>query len=193
MQGWQVACTVGGSFDGGGGGESPSRIVTSTDDGLPAVTSVGSVPSDTVNVSSSVSASSTVGIVPVPVVRPPLIVMLASAPKSPDSALPAVSSNGIVTLFDSTSDSCAVTVTGCPSSNGFGDADRLTDGVGGGGGGVVRVKVSLAMRTLENLPVPAMRVMTPCGSVSSLDSVNSVPSSVPASYGKRSTTCDSRH
>ena len=62
------------------------------------------------------------------------------------------------------------------------------------GGGVVNlVKVSLAMRTLENGPVPAMRVMTPCGLVSGLESEKSSPSSVPASYGKRSTTCDSRH
>ena len=176
---------------GGGGGESSSRIVTSTDDGSPAVTSVGSPPSDTVNVSSSLSASSVVAIVPVPVVCPPATVTLASAPKSSDSAVPDASTSGIVTLFDNVSDSRAVTVTDCPSSTGFGETARLT--VGFGGGVVILVKVSLAMRTLENLPVPAMRVMTPCGFVAGLDSVNSVPSSVPASYGKRSTTCDCRH
>ncbi|MYG40878.1 MAG: hypothetical protein F4201_08725 [Nitrospira sp. SB0677_bin_15] len=37
----------------GGGGSSSSSILTSTEDGLPAVTDAGSVPSATVNVSSS--------------------------------------------------------------------------------------------------------------------------------------------
>ena len=165
---------------GGGGSSSSSRIVTSTNDGSPAVTSGGNVPSDTVNVSWSVSASTTVEIVPAPVVCPPVIVMLASDPKSSDSAVPVSSTSGIVTSSANASDSDAVTVTDSPSSTGFGDASRLTEG---SGAGVNLVKVSHAMGTLENLPVPAMFVMTPCGSVSSLLSENSVPSSVPASYG----------
>ena len=107
---------------------SSSRIVTRTDDGLPAVTSDGSVPSATVNVSSSSSASSAVVTTPVPVVCPPATVMLSSAPGSPDSAVPAVSASEIVTLPDSVSDSRAVTVTDCPSSTGFGATDRLTIG-----------------------------------------------------------------
>ena len=176
---------------GGSGAPSPSRIVTSTDAGLPAVTSPGRLPSPTVNVSCSASASSVVEIVPVPDVRPPPTVMLASDPKSPASAVPADSDSGIVTLFDNAADSRAVTVTDCPSSTGFGAADRLTLGVGGGV--VSLVKVSTAMGSLENLPVPAMRVMTPCGLVSGLDRENSSPSSVPASYGKRFTTRDCRH
>ena len=126
------------------------------------------------NVSCSASASSVVEIVPVPDVRPPPIVMLASDPKSPASAVPADSDSGIVTLFDNAADSRAVTVTDCPSSTGFGAADRLTLGVGGGV--VSLVKVSTAMGSLENLPVPAMRVMTPCGLVSGLDRENSSPS-----------------
>ena len=169
---------------------SSSRIVTSTNDGSPAVTSGGNVPSDTVNVSSSASASSTVGIVPAPSVCPPVIVMLASDPKSFDSAVPDASSSGIVTSSDNASDSCAVTVTDSPSATGFGDAMRLTEG---SVGGVNLVKVSHAIGTLENLPVPAMLVMSSCGSVSSLLRVNSVPSSVPASCGYRFTTCVCLH
>ena len=188
VQGSQTACTVGGLFR---GVTSSSRMVTSIDAGLPSATSAGRVPSATVNVSSSASASSAVETVPVPVVCPLPMVMLASDPKSPASAVPAVSMSGIVTPLPNASDSRAVTVTGCPSSTGFGETDRLTVGVAGGV--VILVKVSLAMRTLENLPVPAMPVTTPCGFVSGLESENSVPSSVPASYGKRSTTCDCRH
>ena len=135
--------------------------------------------------------SSVVEIVPVPVVCPPPIVMLASDPKSPASAVPAASATGIVTPPANASDNCAVTVTDCPSSTGFGETDRLT--LGGGGGVVSLVKVSTAMGSLENLPVPAILVMTPCGFVSGLESENSVPSSVPASYGKRFTTYDCRH
>ena len=165
---------------GGGGSSSSSRIVTSTNAGSPAVTSGGNAPSDTVNVSSSTSASSTVAIAPAPVVCPPVIVMLASDPKSSDSAVPVSSTSGIVTSSANASDSDAVTVTDSPSSTGFGDAARLTEG---SVGGVNLVKVSHAMGTLENLPVPAMFVITPCGSVSSLFSENSVPSSVPASCG----------
>ena len=187
VQGSQTARTVGGLF----GDVVSSRIVTSTDAGLPAVTPAGRSPSATVNVSSSPSTSSAVQTVPVPVACPAPIVTSASEPKSPSSAVPAVSTSGMVTSSANVSDSCAVTVTGCPSLTGFGETDRLTVGVAGGV--VILVKVSLAMRTLENLPVPAMRVMTPCGFVSGLESENSVPSSVPASYGKRSTTCDWRH
>jgi len=43
--------------------------------------------------------------------------------------VPAVSTSGTVTPPDSASDSRAVTVTGPPSSTGFGAADRLTAGV----------------------------------------------------------------
>ena len=110
---------------------SSSRILTVTEDGLPARTDEGRLPSATVNVSSSVSASSLVVIVPVPVAEPPAIVMLASAPKSPDSAVPAVTATGIVTAFDSAADNLAVTVTDEPSSTGFGEADSDTVGVGG--------------------------------------------------------------
>ena len=73
-----------GSGGSGGSGESgvpsSSRIVTWTDDGLPAVTSGGKLPSATVNVSLSSSASCAVVTVPVPVVCPPLTVMLPSEP-----------------------------------------------------------------------------------------------------------------
>jgi len=116
-----------------GGVPSSSRIVTSTDDGLPAITSGGSVPSATVNVSSSSSSSCDVVTVPVPVVCPPVTVMLASEPWSPASAVPRVNVSGIVTLRDSAEDSFAVTVTDVPSSTGFGEADRLTVDVAGGG------------------------------------------------------------
>ena len=61
-------------------GTSPSVIVTVTLFGLPAVTEAGSVPSATVNVSSSVSASSVVVIRPVALVEPAVISMPASDP-----------------------------------------------------------------------------------------------------------------
>ena len=115
----------------GGAVPSPSRIRTVTEDGLPARTDAGRLPSATVNVSSSASASSLVAILPVPLVEPPAIVMPASAPKSPDSAVPAVTETGIVTAPVSADDSRAVTVTGEPSSTGFGEADSDTVGVGG--------------------------------------------------------------
>ena len=58
-----------------------SSIVTSTESGLPASTDVGRLESSaTVNVSSSVSASTAVVIVPVPLVSPLLILMLDSGP-----------------------------------------------------------------------------------------------------------------
>ena len=47
--------------------------------------------------------------------------------------MPRVNVSGIVTLPDSAEDSSAVTVTDVPSSTGFGEADRLTVGVAGGG------------------------------------------------------------
>ena len=114
-----------------GAGPSASRMVTRTDGGVPGVTSFGKLPSATVNVSSSSSASSVVVTVPVPVRPPPLMVMLPREPKSPGSAVPAVSTSGIVTAFDSAPDSVAVTVTELPSSTGFGAADRRTFGDGG--------------------------------------------------------------
>ena len=55
-----------------------------------------------------------------------------------------------------------------------------------------RVKVRVAIGSFENLPVPLMLVMAPCGEVAAFDSENSVPSSVPASYGNRSTVCDAQ-
>ena len=106
--------------------------MTTTDDGTPTVTSAGSAPNATVKVSSSSSASLTVAIVPVPLVCPPAIATLASEPKSPSSAVPAVSPSGIVTEFGNAAERRTVTVTGCPSSTGFGDAARLTVGSGGG-------------------------------------------------------------
>ena len=57
-----------------------SVIVTVTEVGLPDTTDDGRVPSATVNVSSRVSASAVVDIVPVPVVEPAAIVMLDSDP-----------------------------------------------------------------------------------------------------------------
>ena len=96
---------------------------------------------------------------------------------------------GTDTLFVRAADNLALTVTGCPSSTGLGEAERLTVGAGGWRS----VKVSLAMRTLENLPVPLMLVIVPCGLVAGLLSENSVPSSVPASYGKRSTSIEVLH
>jgi hypothetical protein len=114
----------------GGGGPS-SRIVITTEDGLPTFTLDGRLPSETVNVSSSSSASRVVWIVPVPVVCPPLIVMFVSEPMSPASADPAVSVTGTDTLFVSAADNLALTVTGCPSFTGLGEAERLTVGIGG--------------------------------------------------------------
>ena len=113
-----------------------------------------------------------------PVVEAAAMVMLSSRPWSSGSAVPAVSVSGIVTSSASASESVAVTVTGLPSSTGLGDADRLTVGRVSVS---VRRKVSLAMRWFENLPVPLMLVMTPCGSVAGLLRENSSPSSVPAS------------
>ena len=69
-----------GSGGGGGGGTSSSAIVTVTELGLPAVTEDGSVPSATVKVSSSKSASSAVEIVPEPVTWLLRMRMLASEP-----------------------------------------------------------------------------------------------------------------
>ena len=59
---------------------SSSLMVTRTELGLPAVTDDGRLPSATVNVSSSVSASWFVVTVPVPFVEPELMVMLDSEP-----------------------------------------------------------------------------------------------------------------
>jgi len=70
------AVTVGGRLGGG----VRSRIVTTTEDGLPGDSPSGSAPSATVNVSSSRSASRAVVTVPVPVVCPPPMAMLASEP-----------------------------------------------------------------------------------------------------------------
>lgn len=108
-----------------------SVMVTVTESRLPAVTDDGSVPSDTVKVSSSVSPSCFVVIVPVPVVWPALTVIDESDPTSPGSAVSRVTLTGIVTAFDSARDSLAVTVTDEPSVTGFGEAERET--VGGGG------------------------------------------------------------
>ena len=52
--------------------------------------------------------------------------MPANAPKSPGSAVPAVSVSGIVTPFGNVPDSRAVTVADPPSSTGLGATDRLT-------------------------------------------------------------------
>ena len=125
VHGSQVAWTVGALF---ADGESSSRMVTATDDGLPTLNPAGRAPSATVKVSSFWSASSAVAMVPVPEVCPLPIVMLASDPKSPASAVPAVSTSGMVTPPPTVSDSHAVTVTGCPSSTGFGETDRLAAG-----------------------------------------------------------------
>ena len=112
-------------------GTSPSVIVTATVFGLPAVTVEGSVlPSATMNVSSSVSVSSVVVIRPVPVVDPGVITMLVSEPRSSASAVRRVTLTGIATWVDRVAESVAVTVTGEPSSTGFGEADRLTDAAG---------------------------------------------------------------
>ena len=128
-QGSQVARTVGGSFTGGGG--PTSLMVIATEDGLPTLTLDGRLPSETVNVSSSSSASRVVWMVPVPVVCPPLIVMFVSVPMSPGSADPTASVTGTDTLFVRAADNLALTVTGCPSFTGLGEAERLTAGRGG--------------------------------------------------------------
>ena len=117
-------------------GWSSSRIVISTDDGVPAVTVFGRVPSATVKVSSCSSASCAVVIVPVPLVAPELIAMLVSVPWSPDSAEPSVNVTGMATLPDSADDSVAVTVTDEPSGTGFGEAARETAGTAAGARGV---------------------------------------------------------
>ena len=83
------------------------------------------------NVSSTLSASWFVVIVPLPLVAPEAIPMLASVPWSSGSAESSVIVTGIVTLPDSAADSVAVTVTVRPSTTGFGDADSRTVGVVG--------------------------------------------------------------
>ena len=113
-----------------GGRFDDSRIVTRTEDGFPAVTGAGRSPIATVNVSSSVSASSAVVIVPLPLVKPALTRMPASVPWSPSSDLFRVTVKGTVKSSDSASDSRAVIVTASPSSTGFGEADSDTAGFG---------------------------------------------------------------
>ena len=113
-------------------GLSSSVIVTSTEVVLPGATAGGrlAVFSATVNVSSSTSASWFAEIVPVPLVDPDETVIPDSVPKSPVSAVPAVSVSGIVAgAPPPPSFACfryAVTVTLEPSFTGFGDADRFT-------------------------------------------------------------------
>ena len=68
-----------------------------------------------------------------------------------------------------------------------------TVGAGGAGGVSLRTKLRVAIGRRENLPVPLMLVMTPRGDVAGLPSENPSPSSVPASYGNRSTDCRERH
>ena len=113
-------------------GLSSSQILTCTELGLPAVTEDGSVPSDTVKVSSSSSASWFVETGPVPVVWPAAIEMEASVPTSPDSAVFGVvveTVTGIVTGLESALESLAVTVTDKPSVTCLG-ADSETVGRG---------------------------------------------------------------
>ena len=52
------------------------------------------------------------------------------------------------------------------------------------------VKLRLAIGSVENLPVPRILSMVPCGVVARLSSENSPPSSVPASQGCRFTSCE---
>ena len=59
--------------------------------------------------------------------------------------------------------------------------------------GARRSKVSVAIGWFENLPVPLMLVIVPCGEVAALVSENSAPFSVPALYGNRSTWCCDSH
>ena len=111
---------------------SSSSIVTWTEAGLPSVTADGRVPSDTVKVSSRVSVSWFVAIVPVPVFCSAAMVIEASVPTSPASAVfePDVSIvTGIVTSLEIGLDSVAVTVTPKPSTTGSGDADSDTFGM----------------------------------------------------------------
>ena len=69
---------------------SSSAIRISTEPGVPAATDDGSAPSATVKVSSSSSGSWFVAMVPVPLVAPAAITMLASVPWSAGSAVPSV-------------------------------------------------------------------------------------------------------
>ena len=69
--------------------------------------------------------------VPVPEVWPLAMLMLVSAPMSPDSAVTAVSVTGMLTLLLSAADSVAVIVTGEPSVTGSGAAESETVGVVG--------------------------------------------------------------
>ena len=103
-----------------------SVIVTSTEDALPAVRPEGRLPSATVNVSSSPSASSLVDTVPVADVKPAGNVIDASDPWSPSSDVPRVTVSGTVTASDSAFASVARTVTGEPSPTGFGVAESDT-------------------------------------------------------------------
>ena len=57
----------------------------------------------------------------------------------------------------------------------------------------MRTKLRVAIGSFENLPIPLMLLMVPCGDVAGLPSENSSPSSVPASYGYRLTECCVRH
>ena len=57
-----------------------------------------------------------------------------------------------------------------------------------------RVNVRVAIRSVVNVPVPRMLLISPRGVVATLGlSEKSSPSSVPASHGKRSTSCERSH
>ena len=118
------SCT--GSADSDTDGTSSSSMTISTEAGSPGPSPEGRLPSDTVKVSSSLSASWLVETVPVALVAPEAIVMEDSEPWSPASAVPRVRLSGTVTALVSAADSVAVTVTGDPSATGFGDADSDT-------------------------------------------------------------------
>ena len=71
-------------------------------------------------------------IVPVPLVAPAPIAMLASVPWSPSSEVSRVTVSRTLTLPDRARDSRAVTVALAPSVTGFGETDSDTAGGGGG-------------------------------------------------------------
>ena len=150
-------------------GLSSSVIVTRTEAVLPRPTAGGRVPSATVNVSSSASASWFAEIVPVPVVDPDETVIPDSVPKSPVSAVPAVSVSGIVTFADSDAESVAVTVTSAPSPTGFGNADSDTVGPA--------TPLSMMVTTTEGVS-PAM---CPAGRLAVFSATVNVSSAVSAS------------
>ena len=176
-----------------GGSSSSTRISAA------ARTSSDDVPRTSIrsSISSTASSSGVTVNVPVPCAAPAEIVTSNAAtdakPTTPAAPLPDTDTVTAVSSVRTLPSNDAVTVTGvapAPSRTRSGSTDNVIDA---GATGDWSSKVSLAIGSFENLPVPLMLVIVSRGLVAGLSSANSVPSSVPASYGNRSTCCRGRH